>query len=427
MLQNLTKEVYFRTRTDLMLPWIGAIGLAVAVGIAYFFVARLSLALLAKPDGVALFWPAAGLSSGVLIALGRAGRLPLASGVIVATIIANLMGDRNLWNATASALWNTGEALLTAWLIERYFGSGFSLDRLRNVLGLLAAAVVATAVSGIGGTMAFKLFHSPTAPIWTTWQHWFASDAVGIITVAPLVIGLAESLREPPPRNEMVEGVIALMVLAAMTVIIVLLPPEPWKTVRPIALLFPILLWLAVRCRPRFAAAARRLVSLTIIWTITFDISHFGILALPIGDRIMGAQAAILSVALCAYVLAALFAERRQHEARLQEALAAGAVMAFECNPSSGLVQRSENAAQILGLGPQQTLTAAQFLARIHPDDLASFNAHNRRARLDSPATITFRFIRPDGREAWLEETSPAEFDTTGRLARVKGLTPDIA
>ena len=79
MLQNLTKEVYFRTRTDLMLPWIGAIGLAVAVGIAYFFVARLSLALLAKPDGVALFWPAAGLSSGVLIALGRAGRLPRAS------------------------------------------------------------------------------------------------------------------------------------------------------------------------------------------------------------------------------------------------------------------------------------------------------------------------------------------------------------
>jgi two-component sensor histidine kinase len=38
----------------------------------------------------------------------------------------------------------------------------------------------------------------------------------------------------------------------------------------------------------------------------------------------------------------------------------------------------------------------------------------------------TFRFIRPDGREVWLEETSKAEFDTAGRLARVKGLTLDI-
>jgi len=50
--------------------------------------------------------------------------------------------------------------------------------------------------------------------------------------------------------------------------------------------------------------------------TITFGIGHFGDPALPIGDRIMGAQAAILGAALCAYVLAALFAERRQAEAR---------------------------------------------------------------------------------------------------------------
>src|SRR5215468_4479674 len=184
MLQNLTQEVHRKTRPEPTLPWIGAVGLAIAIGIAYFFAAQLSLELLTEPDGVALFWPAAGVSSGVLIALGRDARLPVASGVMVATIIANLMGDRNVWSATASALCNAGEALLAAWLIERYFGSGFSLDRLRNVLGLLAAAVVATAASGIGGMAAFKLFHSPTAPLLTTWQHWFASDAVGIITVA---------------------------------------------------------------------------------------------------------------------------------------------------------------------------------------------------------------------------------------------------
>jgi hypothetical protein len=85
MLQNLTKEVRFRTRAALMLPSIRAIGLAIAVGIAYFVAAQLSLALLAEPDGVAVFWPAAGVSSGILIALGRAARLPVVSGVMVAT------------------------------------------------------------------------------------------------------------------------------------------------------------------------------------------------------------------------------------------------------------------------------------------------------------------------------------------------------
>ncbi len=297
-------------------PWVRAIGLAVGVGIAYFFAAKLSLALPAEADGVARFWPAAGVSSGVLIAFGPDARLPVASSVIVATIVANVTGDRSLWCATAFAFCNAGEALLTAWLIERYFGTSFNLDRLHNVLGLVGAAVVATAASGIGGTAAHKLFHSPMAPAGTTWLHWFASDIVGIITVAPLIIGLMEAVREPPPRNEIVEGVVALLVLTAMTVIIVLLPPEPWKTVRPIALLFPILLWLAVRCRPGFAAAAVFIVSLAIIWAITFGGSHFRILAIPIGDRITGAQAAVLIVALCEYLLAALLAERRQAEAR---------------------------------------------------------------------------------------------------------------
>jgi PAS domain S-box-containing protein len=396
--------------------------------------AQLSLKLLAEPDGVALFWPAAGVSSGDLIALGSAARLPVASGVIVATIVANLMGDRSVWSAAASALWNTGEALLAAWLIERYFGPGFGLGRLRNVLGLLAAAVVACAASGIGGMMAYKLFHSPTATMWTTWQHWFASDVVGIIMVAPMVIGLAETLRNRPPRNKMIEGVTALVALAVMTVIIVSLSPEQRETVIPIALLFPILLWITARCQPVFAAAAAFIVSLIVVWTITFGIGHFGDPVVPITDRIVGTQGAILVFALCAYVLAALFAERGQHEAvlkeseaRLQEALAAGAVMAFQWNPHSGLSQRSGNAAEILGFDPRQTFTAAQFLARIHPDDRARFKAHLRPISVDSPSySMTFRFIRPDGREVWLEETLRGEFDATGRFVRLKGLTRDI-
>ncbi len=427
MPQNLTQEVH-RTSPDPTLPRIGAIGLAIGVGVAYFVATQLSFALRVEPNGFAVFWPAAGVSSGVLLALGRDARLPVAAGAMIATGIANLTGDWNVWGATAFALCNAGEALLAAWLIERYFGSGFRLDRLRNVLGLLAAAVVATAASGIGGTVAYKLFHNPTTPLWTTWQHWFASDAVGIIIVAPLIIGLAEALRDPPPRNEIIEGVIALVALAAVTVIIGSLPPEPWKTmVRPGVLLFPILMWLAARCQPVFAAAATFIVSLTIVWTITFGVGHFGDPALPISDRIVGAQAAILGVALCAYVLAALFAERRQSEARLQEALAAGAVTAFEWDPRNGLSQRSENGAQILGFDPQQTFTAAQFLARVHPDDRARFKALVDKVRVDSPSySVTFRFIRPDGREVWLEETARAEFDTTGRVVRLKGLTRDI-
>jgi PAS domain S-box-containing protein len=202
----------------------------------------------------------------------------------------------------------------------------------------------------------------------------------------------------------------------------------------PVALLFPLLLWLAARCRPVFSSAAAFIVALTIVWTTIFGIGHFGDASVPVDDRVLAAQASILAVSLCAFVLAALFAERRQHEAalmegeaRLQEALTAGAVTAFAWDVRAGSSQRSANAAQILGFDPSKPVTAAQFLERVHPDDRARFKASVRGVRPDSPSyAVTFRFVRPDGREVWLEETSRADFDASGRFVRLKGLTIDI-
>jgi PAS domain S-box-containing protein len=435
MLQKLQEQARRQlTAADPARRWIGSIGLAVAVGVAYFLAARLSLALLTKPDGVAVFWPASGVAAGVLIALGPGARLPVAAGAMVATIVANLLGDRTLSSAIVFGLCNAGEAVLTAWLIARYFGLGFSLDRLSHVLGLLAAAAVGTALSGIGGTMGFRYFHASTGPVLTTWQHWFASDALGIVTVAPLLIGLAAAARERPSRSEVMEGGVALLALVVLSGLVVFIPREPWATVVPVGLLFPLLLWLAARCPPVFASAAAFIIALTIVWTTTFEIGRFGDPSLPIADRILAAQAGILGASLCAFVLAALFAERRQHEAalmegeaRLQEALTAGAVTAFEWDFQTGASQRSENAAQILGFDPQQPLSGAQFLARVHPEDRARFEALVYNVRPERPSyTVIFRFIRPDGREVWLEETSRAEFDAVGRYVRLKGLTLDI-
>jgi PAS domain S-box-containing protein len=412
--------------------WMSSAWLAVVVGSVYILAAKLSLALL-TPDGVAVFWPAAGIAAGALIALGPRARWAVVVGTMVATIVANLLGDRNLPSAIVFALCNAGEAVLAAGLIQRYFGSPFSLDRLRHVLGLLAAAIVATAVSGIGGTLGFAWFHGGTSLL-ATWQDWFASDALGIVTIAPLVIGLASAAREPPARRETIEGLVALALLIVLSVVVIALPPETWTTVVPIALLFPVLLWLAARCQPVFAAAAAFIVTLAIVWTTTIGIGHFGDPGLPMADRVLAARFGILADALCAYVLAALFAERRQHtaaladsETRLQEALTAGAVTTFVWDAGTGSSQRSANAAQMLGFDPQQTLTSGDFLARIDPNDRERFKAAVRGVKPERPAySVTFRFRHPDGRDVWLEETARAEFDAVGRLVRMKGLTLDV-
>src|SRR5882724_10754988 len=435
VLHKLTgQEEWQRAVADPTRQWISAIGLAIAVGIAYFLAARLSLSLLTKPDGVAVFWPASGVAAGALIALGPRTKWPVAIGAAAATIVANLLSDRTLAGAVTFALCNAGEALLAAGIIERQFGSGFALDRLRQVLGLLAAAVFASAISGLVGTLGFKLFHSSTAPSLTIWQHWFASDALGIVTVAPLLIGIAEAVREPPPPNEIFEGAAALAAISLTSTIVIFLPRVSFATVVPFALLFPLVLWLAARCQPVFAAAAAFVVALTIVWTTTFGIGYFGDPDLPIEDRIVSAQAGILTTSLCTLVLVALFAERRQQgaalsevAARLEQALAAGAVIAFEWDARTGSSHRSENAANILGYDPQAPFSGARFLALIHPDDRAHFKAHVRGVRPDNPSyAVTFRLIRSDAQEMWLEETATAEFDADGKCLRIEGLTRDI-
>ncbi|HEY7843154.1 MAG TPA: MASE1 domain-containing protein [Bradyrhizobium sp.] len=300
-----------------------AIWLAVAIGVVYFVAARLSLALLTKPEGVAVFWPAAGVSAGVLIALGARARWPVIAGTMAATIVANLLGDRNLWGAVLFGVCNAGEAVLTAWLIGHFFGADFRLNRLRNVAGLVAAATVGTAVSGIGGAVTFKLFQSATAPMATTWLHWFASDGLGIITVAPLVIELASAFRDRPSLSELAEGVLTVAALALASGLAIFLRSELLANVGPVAVLFAPLLWLAARCRPVFAAAAAFIVSLSIVWTTTFGIGYFGNPGLSIDERVTAAQVSILLVTIGASVLAAAFAEIRDKRRSAEAALRA--------------------------------------------------------------------------------------------------------
>jgi signal transduction histidine kinase len=304
---------------DITWQWVSGIALAATVGLAYFVAADFSVRLLVEPEGVAVFWPAAGISSGILIAFGLPAGWPALGGVVAATIATHLIIRDPLWAGVALGLCNGAEALVIAGLIHHYFGAGFGLGRIRHVISLVAVAVAGTALSGIGGAVVYRLLQGPSASMLNTWQHWFASDAVGIIAVAPLVIGLPSIVRRPPPPSEVIEGMLALGALALTTAFIISLPRELWETMFPITWLFPIFLWLAARCEPSFSAAGAFLVSMTIVWTTILGKGHFGDPSLPITDRVLGAQAGILVVAFSAYVLAALFAERRENARKLTQ------------------------------------------------------------------------------------------------------------
>ena len=404
------------------------------VALAYFITARLSLALLEPADGVAVFWPAAGVASGILIALGSAARWPVVVGVVAATIAANLLGDRNIWSSVSSAVANAGEAVIVAGLIHRFCGSPFELNELRRVLALFAATVAGTSLSGIVGTVGFVLFHASTASPPLIWLHWFSSDALGIIAVAPLAIGLTSLARNSAPRREIAEGVLVLAVVCLVCALLVFLPNQPWTAELAIGALCPLLLWIAARLPPAFTAVATFIVAITIVWTTIFAIGIFGDLHLSIEERVLGAQVTIVATSLGALVLAALFSERRLHErailereARLQEALRAGNVMAFDWDVPADEVRFSQNATEILGLNPQQVLRGTEWIRQVHPEDRQRVVSSFERAGPHQPShSLAFRYRRPDGGEVWLEQIAIVQFDSAGKRTRINGLTADV-
>jgi PAS domain S-box-containing protein len=417
--------------------WMTQAGLAIAVAGAYLIAARLSLALLTKPDGVAVFWPAAGIAAGTLIALGPRVQVPVAAGVAGASVLASLLSDRNLAAAIVFGLCNAAEPLLVARLIKHHFGDDFRLESLRHVLGFYAAAAIGPAISGAVAMVGFIAFHKSDAVPLSVWLSWVASDALGIIMVAPLLIGLQGLRHNPPKKWELGEGTLTLAGLALVSALAVGCPAHYWYTVLPLGLLLPVLL--AAHCRPVFAAAAVLILGFSVVWTATFGMGELGELP-SLHDRAYAARATLLALTTCTLVLAALFAERRHNEAtlkdsndRLQLALEGAELGVWSIDAKTGRFESDPRDRRIHGYClnalPQTLAEARRF---IHPDDLPKLDAAFAASmRAGSSCKVEYRlFPTPDctdaGRERWVAVEGTVVVGPAGQPVRWLGITRDI-
>jgi PAS domain S-box-containing protein len=413
--------------------WAGTLGLAVVVGVVYFFAAQLGLSLLTAAERVAVFWPASGIAAGTLIALGPRARAPVALAVIGASAAAALMSDRNVWSALAFGLCNAGEALLVAWLINRKYGPAFNLDSLIRVLSFFATAGVATAIAAVGAASAMKIFGPSTASFLDIWKVWFVSDALGIISVAPLLIGVAAAVREPPPLREVLEGTFAVVVLTVVYGFALALLAGSSSLIAPATFLFPLLLWLGSRCRPVFSGAAAFTIAAAVVWTTTHGWGRYGDPRQPTGDRVLAAQSTILGATLAALALAGVFAERRRHEVaaresegRLRSILDAANVLAWEVDLVRNTVHSAGPVRRLLDR-PGDTVPPdfAAMVESIHPEDRDSVMSQFWTA-VSGAAKFQLEFRLNSDALRWVTAEGSIERDVHGRPVRVRGITHDI-
>ena len=109
----------------------------------------------------------------------------------------------------------------------------------------------------------------------------------------------------------------------------------------------------------------------------------------------------------------------RNSEERFRLGAQAGKMYAYTWDMASDVIVRAGDVAGVLGSTGEVSLTREQLLARVHPDDRASFNASVSERTPEHPdVQISYRVLRPDGSVAWVEKTGRALFDNDGRIVR---------
>ena len=118
----------------------------------------------------------------------------------------------------------------------------------------------------------------------------------------------------------------------------------------------------------------------------------------------------------------------RESEQGLRLAVRAGRMYAFDWDPQTDAILRSEECRDILNcMDDPEHETGQRFSKRVHPDDREAYIAAEAGLTPEHPSYQTsYRMLRPDGSVIWLEDTGRASFNTLGKILRVTGMVADV-
>jgi signal transduction histidine kinase len=215
---------------------------------------------------------------------------------------------------------NTLEVLIAAVLFYRLAEGRTGFGRVRDVAALVAAAAAGTAVSAVFGAASLKLGGViPSGQVGTVWRTWFLGDLSGALVFAPLVLCWVGVRLDAITPRQALEG-------AAIVTLIVVLALLPSQRDVPYVV-FPVLIWAALRGGPRGAAGAVALVTTLTVYNTAHHAGPF--VRATITQSLLATQLFVAAAAVTSLVLGAVIEERhaalealRENEQRLRDSRA---------------------------------------------------------------------------------------------------------
>ena len=222
---------------------------------AYFVAGKFGLQLAFAHPSATPIWPPTGLALAALLILGYR----VWPAIFVGAFLVNVTTAGSAATSLGIAAGNTLEALLGAYLVNRFAGGRDTLANAENiVLFTLLAAIVSTTVSATLGVTSLSVGgFARWAEFGSIWLTWWLGDMTGNLIVAPVVLTFSAQAQVRGQRGNLLEAAVLLACLLFVgEVVFGGLFPSDTKHYPLAFLLFPFLLWAAFRFGPRGAAMA---------------------------------------------------------------------------------------------------------------------------------------------------------------------------
>ena len=270
----------------------------------YFGAGKLGLAVPFTSSNVSPIWPAAGVAVAAVLIWG----IQIAPAIAFAAFLVNFVTPVPTFASIAIGLGNASSAVIAGYLLKHFADFETSLPRLKDVLRLVVvAAVLATAVAASVGVTALTLVD---AKAWTgygsAWRIWWLGDAMGVLVVAPLLLTGRDLLHIRRGWRVLEACLLSIAILVTSAAIF-----SPWTTVRDDVLafvVFPFIIWAALRFRVAGAAVAVLLSASFAVWGTAHGFGPF-VNHTPLHNAML-LQVFVAMTALTGLILAAVINER---------------------------------------------------------------------------------------------------------------------
>jgi TolB-like protein/integral membrane sensor domain MASE1/class 3 adenylate cyclase/Tfp pilus assembly protein PilF len=285
------------------------------LAVIYFIAGKLGLMLASLHASASPVWPPAGIALAGLLLLGYRAW----PGIFIGAFLVNVMTAGNVATSFAIATGNTLEALVGAWLVNRFAGGTNVFDRPQGVFKFALAAGISTIISPAFGLTSLGVAgFADWANYGAIWLTWWFGDATGDLVFTPLVLMWSVASKRRWNKKEAAEVGALLLLLVLLSGLVFGGWPAVSARNYPIVLICgPVVLWTAFRFTQRETATGIFILSAIAVWGTVHGFGPF--VRETENQSLLAVQwwTAVLSITTVA--LSAGMTERRRVEEELQQ------------------------------------------------------------------------------------------------------------